>query len=97
MWRTLGLASAFFPGLFALCTRALRWAAPAWSARGGGVPGVGGSPLLAGPGVAGEGQPRRTRSRNPGSAAGGARGAAPGSSGAHGSRPVRSPEQSHAG
>lgn len=33
MWRTLGLASAFFPGLFALCTRALRWAAPAWSSR----------------------------------------------------------------
>ncbi|XP_066835870.1 TLC domain-containing protein 3A isoform X2 [Anser cygnoides] len=33
MWRTLALASAFFPGLFALCTRALRWAAPAWSLR----------------------------------------------------------------
>ncbi|KAM8797272.1 TLC domain-containing protein 3A [Eudromia elegans] len=31
MWRTLLLASAFFPGLFALCVRALRWAAPAWS------------------------------------------------------------------
>ncbi|NWI14129.1 FA57A protein, partial [Crypturellus soui] len=31
MWRTLLLASAFFPGLFALCVRALRRAAPAWS------------------------------------------------------------------
>uniref|UniRef100_A0A8B9MKJ1 TLC domain containing 3A n=1 Tax=Accipiter nisus TaxID=211598 RepID=A0A8B9MKJ1_9AVES len=31
MWRTLALASAFFPGLFALCIRLLRWAAPGWS------------------------------------------------------------------
>lgn len=31
MWRTLALASAFFPGLFILCIRLLRWAAPGWS------------------------------------------------------------------
>ncbi|NXX66712.1 FA57A protein, partial [Spizella passerina] len=31
MWRTLALASAFFPGLFILCIRLLRWAAPALS------------------------------------------------------------------
>ncbi|POI20700.1 hypothetical protein CIB84_015553 [Bambusicola thoracicus] len=31
MWRTLAVASAFFPGLFALCVRTLRWAAPGWS------------------------------------------------------------------
>ncbi|XP_075296241.1 TLC domain-containing protein 3A [Opisthocomus hoazin] len=31
MWRTLALASAFFPGLFALCIRLLRRAAPGWS------------------------------------------------------------------
>lgn len=31
MWRTLALASAFFPGLFALCIRLLRCAAPGWS------------------------------------------------------------------
>lgn len=31
MWRTLAVASAFFPGLFAFCVRALRWAAPGWS------------------------------------------------------------------
>uniref|UniRef100_A0A8V5H9Z4 Uncharacterized protein n=1 Tax=Melopsittacus undulatus TaxID=13146 RepID=A0A8V5H9Z4_MELUD len=31
MWRTLALASAFFPGLFVLCIRLLRWAAPGWS------------------------------------------------------------------
>lgn len=33
MWRTLAVASAFFPGLFALCVRALRWAAPGWSVK----------------------------------------------------------------
>lgn len=31
MWRTLALASAFFPGLFAFCIRLLRWAVPGWS------------------------------------------------------------------
>ncbi|XP_074969537.1 TLC domain-containing protein 3A isoform X1 [Phalacrocorax aristotelis] len=31
MWRTLALASAFFPGLFVLCIRLLRWADPGWS------------------------------------------------------------------
>lgn len=31
MWRTLALASAFFPGLFVLCIRLLRCAAPGWS------------------------------------------------------------------
>lgn len=31
MWWTLAVASAFFPGLFAFCVRALRWAAPGWS------------------------------------------------------------------
>ncbi|XP_046786323.1 TLC domain-containing protein 3A isoform X2 [Gallus gallus] len=33
MWRTLAVASAFFPGLFAFCVRALRWAAPGWSVK----------------------------------------------------------------
>ncbi|OXB54501.1 hypothetical protein ASZ78_002884 [Callipepla squamata] len=33
MWRTLAAASVFFPGLFALCVRALRWVAPGWSVK----------------------------------------------------------------
>nr|XP_028563763.1 protein FAM57A isoform X1 [Podarcis muralis] len=31
MWQTLALGALFFPGLFAVSVRSLRWLAPAWS------------------------------------------------------------------